>query len=480
MKYRACIISLGLGFVIFSGCSSDSNKTVQPEPQAGDTLFVSVANSGGFADGTAAHPYGTIGAAVAASRSGQTIYILEGSYGPLETFPIYLKSGISLSGVGKIFTIVNGGFADSTAHSSDPIKIQHLSFEALLFGRGAALDTPSVYNIVNDCNVTGDLAINHGGGHNFKIENTQIVGSIHVSHGAGSSVNVIKNNIVQGSINLEHGNSLADTVSGNVINGGNIYDRSGICNTVISDNTVNDGKILDSSGAGLELIEGNTITFTPSDTTEIGYAFICNGSSVTARHNTITSHGTAGGMIFRSGAPTLIDSNTVSVEGRAECIGTLAGQGHLLGNQTTGGLYGIFDRSGATQVAFNIIMSADTGVFTQSLAKYEHNTISNCTGVGMVLDGVRGPIEDNAVFGSGAAGVILFHAVDLGGGADSCIGGNSFTGNGGFDLVNLSADTIEAKYNHWDHNSALDIDAIDIYDSDEDSTVGPVNFEPFE
>jgi hypothetical protein len=479
MRYFTIVIVTLTCFIFFVGCSN-SDETVQPNNQTGDTLFVTSSYTGGISDGTATRPFRTIGEGIAAAHSGQTIYISAGNYETLESFPIYLKPGVTYSGAGNIFTFIYGEFTDSSAHDSTPIVLEHFRFNGLNFDRGAALDTPLAFNIVNDCLIHGDINIDHGGSHNFKIENNDIYGSINIAHGPGSSFNIIRNNVVQGSIELSHGNAITDSIIGNLMSGGDIIDNSGFCNTFINGNTINGGRIIDRSGNGLELITGNHITFNATDTTEDPVALDCRGVSVIAIRNIINCNGTAAGIVLRSGTPTVVDSNTITVSGQVACLSSLAGGGQLVGNHLTGGLYGIFDRSGATHVAYNVITSADTGVYTQSLAKYEQNTITNCSAVGMVLDGVRGPIEGNIVSNNGGAGVILLHPVDLGGGADSCIGGNSFTNNGAFDLVNRTPNPIEAKHNHWDHSTAPAIDSLDIYDNDQDSTLGEVDFVPFD
>jgi hypothetical protein len=439
---------------------------------------VDIDNTGGNENGTSASPYNTIGEAIAASVSGQTISIAPGTYDN-ETFPLYLKAGIILRGESSSTTIIPGQICDSS-NSSQPTGLMYLSFRGFSFSRGPANDAPSAFNSVEFCTVTGDIDIIHGGSHRFNIKNNTITGDIDVSHGAGSSINIIKYNTVTGSINLAHGDCSNDSICQNTIAGGDIYDRSGQCNTVISGNTVAGGRIIDRSGNGQELIAGNTITFSPQPEDDDSVGLISSGLSATIVYNQITVSSGGGGVLANSGSPTIIDSNTIVVNGTGIAMKVYSGSGEIVGNNIIGGFIGIYDRSGASVVAYNTISGSQTGVYTSGAGKYHHNIISGCSGDGMVLHGVRGPVEADSIVYNGGAGIrITTGSPDLGGGADSCNGDNVIRNNAGGDLINETDLLIKAENNYWDHQNAGEIDEYDIIDDDENAARGQVDFQPF-
>jgi hypothetical protein len=67
---------------------------------------------------------------------------------------------------------------------------------------------------------------------------------------------------------------------------------------------------------------------------------------------------------------------------------------------------------------------------------------------------------------------------DLGGGTLGSLGYNIIRNNGEWDLRSSTAN-VKAEYNCWDHNTANEIDSMDIHDDDESSILGAVDFEPF-
>jgi hypothetical protein len=69
--------------------------------------------------------------------------------------------------------------------------------------------------------------------------------------------------------------------------------------------------------------------------------------------------------------------------------------------------------------------------------------------------------------------------IDLGGGFGESPGFNVIRNNEEWDFYNGCIYEIKAEYNYWDHTTAEEIDSLDIYDDDEDSESGAVDFEPF-
>jgi hypothetical protein len=89
---------------------------------------------------------------------------------------------------------------------------------------------------------------------------------------------------------------------------------------------------------------------------------------------------------------------------------------------------------------------------------------------------IKCQIKNNTRYGLGCSGSAQ---PDVGGGTGGSIGQNVIQGNGVWDFYNLTSNAIKAENNRWDHITAAEIDAQDIYDDDEDPTRGAVDFDPF-
>jgi hypothetical protein len=472
---RYLLILCGITLLLFVvNCSKSSSTNSTPLPD----LFVDVLNQSGVEDGSEGHPYNTISEAIAVAVPGQVIFIDSGTYEEIP-IPLYIKAGITLRGQTAATTIIATQLSDS-CNSILSIVIENLTCQGFLFNRAIASGTPTAFNIIRNCIVYGDIELLHGGNHKFIISNNEIHGSIDVAHGQGTSVNIIKNNGMVGSISLMHGACITDTVSNNTIAGGDIVDRSGQCNTYIIGNAIAGGRIIDRSGQGIEIIRDNTITFVAYTGEPDSAGIKSAGSSATIIRNQINVVG-GDGIYAISGSPTIIDSNTIAVNGVGIGLYTVSGTGEIIGNTITGGLFGIYDQSGATLVSYNFIDSAETGVYASGAGRYSYNTITHCTSDGMVLHGVRGPIEGNTINNNQGYGILIqLGAPDLGGGADNCIGGNRLLHNVRCDLLNWTANPIKAENNQWDHNDAAGIDSEDIIDDEENANYGQVDFEPFQ
>jgi nitrous oxidase accessory protein NosD len=80
----------------------------------------------------------------------------------------------------------------------------------------------------------------------------------------------------------------------------------------------------------------------------------------------------------------------------------------------------------------------------------------------------------------------MYTSIDLGGGYKGNPGHNVIRENGSWDLYSDCVNVFEAKaeYNYWDHNTAAEIDALDIFDDDNAAVIyrytrAAVDFEPF-
>jgi hypothetical protein len=247
-----------------------------------------------------------------------------------------------------------------------------------------------------------------------------------------------------------------------------------------------------------EIIENNVITAdenSPAFIDEDYKAGIqAKSRSVTIRNNTITCTGNVSGIRSSAGAPMNIINNTITLsevqtpapdpyEGTSG-IFNYAGWGVVTGNKITGGNMGYYSKAGTVEFANNEIANSYTGFFSMGAEAVHHNTIKNCKGDGMILNGLKGPLYDNTVKDNGGAGIRITRVpIDLGGGAEVCPGNNIITGNGNFDLYIDCAGTqnpvLFAKYNVWDHIVASDIMQYDIRDASDSTGLVTVDFTPF-
>jgi hypothetical protein len=197
------------------------------------------------------------------------------------------------------------------------------------------------------------------------------------------------------------------------------------------------------------------------------FAIIEKSSSVTIRGNKIICKGAASGLQFKSGGPTNVINNEITVEPGAEFgIETKAGYGVVTGNKITGGKIGYYSKSNAVLFENNIINGSHWGFYSKGLEEVKNNTISNCTGHGMVLAGLRGPISGNTITNNDSTGIWVLYSVDLGGGVHNGVGKNIIRGNGYYDMrISINAvtpDTLFINNNVWDHETIEDILEYDI------------------
>lgn len=359
----------------------------------------------------------------------------------------------------------------------------------------------------NEC---GEIVVGHAGspdtigysGFQTIVENNTVAGVIRFHQGAGSELELIRGNRA-GAILIKSGGFWTYDISRNDLDSG-IIDNSGVCWTTIANNVIRDGIIYDASGSfedsvESQIIEENTVNYSGRSFSfeyiapEQAVAAVVNQSkSATVRNNHITS--AISGCYFASGGPTNIIDNTIIVptltfpftsSDSLICgIRTIAGFGYVTGNTITGGFIGYQSSSGAVLFSDNTIAGAHTGALSVGRERFRNNTITGCSGDGMVLNGARGPVEMNRITDNAGAGMRVLRApIDLGGGADSSAGLNILQRNGDYDLfINTTGDStgkIYARNNYWDHATAGEIDAIDIYDGRDADSLAIVDFSPF-
>ncbi len=500
MSKVGVIVVLGVvSYLLSFGCGGDKHGT-GPVPVVADTVYVNV-NYTGIGDGSSTNPYNSLTGAVAAADPGDVLLIAAGEYSDTETFPIYIKPGMTIRGAGRDETYIRGQLLDMTQDDIRPVTLEDLSCEGFTFGRNEAPSAPSETNRVRRCRVIGDLGSLHGGGHHFEIDSCIVVGRVRFGHGSGNSRDIMRRSDINGTVAFGSGAPLTegelvqvitdcrvsdgihfasgpggtDTIFNCHIDSVGIEYISGTSNVYIAYNIIDKGQIRDGSGYGDQIITHNVITCTGADEAAI-YA---SGAGDLITHNTINAYGGAMGIYAISGYPTYIDSNLVRVSGGGACLFTESGAGQIVGNTFKGGSIGATDSSGTLLFAHNCIDSCGIGVIIHSAARYVGNTITNCTGDGMIIDYTGYAVDSNTIAHNGGAGVRITGAqTDLGGGSRSGLGGNIIINNLGWNLVNETADTVWAKYNHWDNPDSLAIDASDIYDDDENASLGPVIFMP--
>lgn len=466
-------------FSCLIGCGSSSgSKGTGPAPvRAAKTVYVDIANSGS-SDGTSAHPYKSITAALAAGVAGDTIRIAAGTYSTGETFPLNLKPGNVLIGVNRTQTLISGEIQDVNVGANAPISLQHLHFDGFTFGRDSARGTVTGTNTIHDCLVANDIQISHGGKHNFTIDTSQVNGRIIFNHGSGASHNCVRGVLTLGGIEFATASGATDSIIGNSITGDGLLYESGSTDAFIIGNSIHGGRLIDLSGAGIQIIAYDTIGFQVNTPIDDSSAVILKGLSVTFMHNMVDGS-YASGIRALSGSPTIIDSNQIVTTHGAYGIMSKSGNGEIVGNMIVGGTCGLYDMSGASRIAYDTIYDADTGLYSTSQALISHNIIANCTGNGVILNQATGPFENNYIAGNLYGVRIVAGHSDLGGGAMGGVGLNYLQANTHYNLLNESVDSVFAKYNYWDHTTASDITANEIYDHEDNASFGPVIFEPF-
>jgi hypothetical protein len=481
------------------------------------TIYVDALNNTGVEDGTEQHPFNTIKEGITAAVPGTTVMIMQGTYVPDDSWSgndhtLLLKAGVKVIGQSPENSIINGIVVDEEV-SNLSISLENLTFNEFHFARGTIAGPFDEQNIIRNCS-TALISLPFGAGipvndstpgpnYSFLIENNNLgaEGVIEFKNGSGvSEMNVLDNTC--GYIYLKCGSGYTFLIDNNDVQYG-IFDKSASNPTTISNNRISNGVISDYSGSNQlgiedEIIENNIISSDESSPAFIDEDYkagiIAKSRSVTIRNNTITCTGHVSGIRSSAGAPLHINDNTITldevqtpnpdpVEGTIG-IFNYSGWGTVTGNNIYGGQNGYFSKAGTVLFADNMIQKAYSGFYSMGAEEVRQNTIKECNGDGMILDGLRGPIHDNVIKDNVGAGIRLLRPnIDLGGGADTCPGNNVIMGNGNYDLyieaLSEQYPTVFARYNVWDHTVPADIAQYDIRDSNDSTGLVTVDFTPF-
>jgi hypothetical protein len=478
-------------------------------------VYVDISNNSGIEDGSQQHPYNTIEEGIEVATAGTTLMISAGNYLPDSTWnqynnALYIKPGISLLGAGMANTIIQGVIVDWNVGNLS-CTLEGISFLEYHFVRGPSTGPFNQPNVIRNCHAD-KIEISHSAGipvggnpgpiYNFMIENNDLGtdGRIEFRQGSGNVENTVQNNDC-GYIYILSGAGYTYQIDSNDIQYG-IVDASGVCNTTISNNRIFNGAIIDKSGGqqnGTEdqFIEFNHITCNQNAPIlaeeEVNAAISATPQSVTIRNNIITCSGSVSGVSAVSGSPFHLLNNTITVDEFTQplpdtaegvcAVYSKSGWGYVRGNIIHGGYIGYYSKAGTEDFSGNEIIGAYTGFFSSGAEEVHHNTIKECHGDGMILNGLRGPIHNNIIKNNAGEGIrIIKSNIDLGGGADNGPGLNYITGNGDYDLyvqcTSQQNPTIYARHNVWDHSDSADIMQYDIRDGSDSTDLVAIDFQP--
>ncbi|MBI4652478.1 DUF1565 domain-containing protein [Candidatus Desantisbacteria bacterium] len=495
--YALIFVLLSLSMACINRKKDGDNN---PATQTGKEILVN-------ANDSTSSNFVTIEEALNTAKNGDTIKIAAGTYTPTGG-TLELKPGVKIEGANTVTTIIQGDILDHNS-STEPVSLSNITFKNFNFQRVGPSTTPEEKNIIKNCKFAS-LNISYGAilsetdpSYSFLIEGNTVSEEIRFSHGAGKATNVINNNTVTGNISLIMGSGATNIISNNTVTG-IIEDLSGTTTTTISGNTIN-GRIVDSSGGhddGTEdeIIDNNIVIFDEDILGPELAAMEIKGRSATVSNNTVIVTGKASGIIIKSGTPTNIKGNVITLpyifdssdpysdpDNLTCAIYTLAGAGEVSNNKITGGYYGIYDKSGGGKMDNNDIQSAHIGIWTAGGKEFNNNTIKDCKSDGLII-ATKGPFSYNTIMNNLGAGIRILNILsttvpDLGGGALNGAGNNTIKGNGNYDLIiesaNSNIDTIFAENNYWDHSLEEEINNLDIYDGRDEEGLSIVNFVPF-
>ncbi|MCD6596631.1 MAG: DUF1565 domain-containing protein [Bacteroidales bacterium] len=420
-----------------------------------NTIYVDDDNNTGIENGTLEYPFNTVAEAIDAAIAGDSVIIFTGEYLETPLAQLKLKDGLTIVG------------EDSTN-----------TFIAIPFYTGEL--TMKYYTEISGLTCPGYSAANSDGTAILKIKACHI-GNLNFSSKNGYTF-IVEDCIIDGSIN----------------------NASGKCILTIRNNHFLNGGINDSGQApeGIEahIIEGNEINWheapnpflsiekpgslSPAviniDSEPANAAIEANSTSITIKNNTINIQGEGSGIIASSGSPTNIIGNTINLPivntpTQTAGIKSSAGSGIVKDNIINGGFYGYYSSSAATLFENNIITKAHTGFISKGLEKVQGNLIKECSGNGLIANGLTGPIQDNTIIDNDSAGIVVLQPVDLGGGDKNSEGRNILQNNGYFDLhvkyQPYEQDTLYARYNLWDHETLDEILTNDVLNEGNENLV---------
>ncbi len=390
-----------------------------------NTIYVDDDNNSGVEDGTIDHPFNTVMEAIDAALPGDSIYIFTGEYleTPLTELPI--RDGVTIVGEDSSGVVIAIPF-----YTGEP--------------------TMKYYTEISGLTCPGYLVANGDGSATLRLKGCHVE-EVGFSSGSGYTY-IVEDCTIDGLLNNASGTNFL-TVHNNTFTNGGINDWGAA-----------------PEGMEAHIIENNRIN--RQFTGERDEAAIYSSStSITIKYNTINVYGAGIGLSLKSGSPTNVVGNIITmnngnpVEGTI-AIDTKAGEGVVTDNSISGGWTGYNSVSGATLFENNTITNAHTGFISAGNEKINNNHISNCSGNGLIAHGLAGPIQNNVITNNDSAGILIQYPVDLGGGEKDGEGRNTLQNNGYYDLLikyqPAETDTLFAKYNLWDHNTAEEILASDI------------------
>ncbi|MCK4678872.1 MAG: T9SS type A sorting domain-containing protein [Bacteroidales bacterium] len=418
-----CFVDASKGWVVGEG--GTIIHTTHGGSNMVNTIYVDASNQSGMEDGSLEHPFNTVAEGIDAAVAGDSVFIFNGEYLETPLTELYLKDGLIIAGEDSANTIIHIPFRNADLAMEEYTEITSLTCPEMTLSMGDGSATVKV----KGCHI-GGVGYSSGGGYAFIVEDCTIEGS--VINTSGNNYMTIRNN--------------------HFLNGG----------------------ISDSGGApdGVEahIIEGNVINrYGAKDPYDA--AIEANSTSITIKNNTINILGPGTGMDLKSGGPTNIIGNTLTLNNgipldQTAGINTKAGYGVITDNTITGGYIGYSSSSGATLFENNTITKAHTGFYSNGAEKVQNNLITDCRGHGLIAHGLAGPIQNNTIIENDSAGIVIHYPVDLGGGDKNGEGRNTLQNNGYYDMVvsynPVEPDTIFARYNLWDHETLEEILAYDI------------------
>ncbi|MCZ8189102.1 MAG: cadherin domain-containing protein [Microcystis sp. LE19-338.1B] len=273
------------------GAYEGAELSPAPTPANVRTIFVR-ANAGGSNNGTSwVDAFTSLQDALAAARSGDTIWVAGGTYKP--TTGTDRNATFTLKNQVEIY----GGFAGSETSLSQRNVATNAT---ILSGDIGTINTvtDNVYHVVTGNN-TSNIAVLDG----FTI--------------SGGNANASGTNGVGGGVYIVDGSpTLRNLIieSNNATNGGGLYNVTGanptITNTTFRNNTASDGGAIYNSSSNPTLTD---VTFTNNTVTSQGGA-IYNNSSNPTLNNTTFGNNTAvtGGAIFNTGSSPIFNTAAFS------------------------------------------------------------------------------------------------------------------------------------------------------------------------
>ncbi|MCA9774184.1 MAG: DUF1565 domain-containing protein, partial [Myxococcales bacterium] len=306
---------------------------------------------GGPEDGSAAQPFNTIGEAIDAAQTGDTIDLAAGTYSPGADFA--LPNAVTIEGKGRDLTTVNAGFEVRAPDAGTALRFEAFAFTtaavamglttpAPIFVQGCRFDFLEIREALtyavtlDDCDVAGDVRFATGDGTvvmtsiarssiggsvlyphgeatgSHTVEGSSVGGDIAYQHGASDLTGVVRNCQVDGSIVIQSGRGATNVIATNTV-GGNIEDNSGGNHVTIADNHLPHGDILDRSGRYFDDDTGGEDEIIERNRLDDGI-ISPRGLGATLRDNVIVYSGTdRSGIDAASGAFLNLIGNTVTV-----------------------------------------------------------------------------------------------------------------------------------------------------------------------